>query len=187
VEHNGQEVTQDDYIKPMFDMGEQGQSTVENIRGPRVKNDKQLALAAISDVDSGVNTFEVFGGNDAEGWKSAEEFYYKILNKKLSGRSRPKKDKDGWYLCSDSNGSSRQESAFIENIKTMKWSNMFALTSNGLNYARVFVGYKSTNKEEDKQKYTIAVRYARIKDTPSNKKNIKICSKKTKKDDSAEV
>jgi len=187
-EHNGQVVTQEDYRKPMFDMGEQGQSTVANIRGPRAKTDKELALAAISDVDSGVKTFEVFGGNDVEGWKSAEEFYCKTVGKKLSGKSRPKKDKDGWYLCSITKGGpKRQEIADTENIKTMKWSNMFALTSNGLNYARVFVGYKSTNKEEDKQKYTIAVRYARIKDTPSNKKNIKICSKKTKKDDSAEV
>jgi hypothetical protein len=186
-ELNGQAVTQEDYRKPMFDMGEQGQSTVANIRGPKDKTDKQLALAAISDVDSGVKTFEVFGGNDKEQWKSAEEFYYETHDKKLSGQSRPKKDKDGWYLCSDSDGSSRQEIAFIETIKTEKWSNRFALTSDGLNYARVFVLYNSTNKEEDKQKYTIAVKYARIKDTPSNKKNLKICSKKTKKDDSAEV
>jgi hypothetical protein len=135
------------------------------------EEEKQRAFCAIERKDENIWTkIKVYDGNDAIAWKKAEELYYKILKKRISGRSDPRNSetRDGFYECSISKNKDVQLDSILKRItkSNEKWSNRFQLKSDCLSYARVFVGYDNL---EDPTEYTIFIKFVELVDTQSTR------------------
>lgn len=115
--------------------------------------------------------FKVYDGNDNETWERINAFYKGILGKPLNGKSKPKKDEDGFYCCSTTKHVDKQRNNDIKNMEKQSWWSTFQLLPNRLNYARVFVGYDNL---EDNSEYTIYVKYACLED---NENTLAVLSK----------
>jgi hypothetical protein len=141
--------------------------TVEEIK----EQEKQQSFYAIECKNENIWTkFKVYDGNDAIVWGNVEEFYYKIRNKRISGKSDPRNSKtiNGFYECSISKKKDVQLESNLKKItkSNERWSNRFQLKSDCLSYARVFVGYDNL---EDPTEYTIFIKFVELVDTPSTR------------------
>ena len=105
-------------------------------------------------------------GNDEEKWEEAMQFYKNIVKKDLHGKSKPKKNENGFYETSDTKKLDVQTTVTYNCLKKEKWNSRFILKKDCLSYARVFVGYDDL---EDPSEYTIFIKYAQLVDTPATR------------------
>lgn len=121
--------------------------------------------------------FKVYEGNDDEEWKKAELFYESIMMKKPSERSRPKLV-DGFYHCSTTvAGVTKKPISEITSLEKQSWWSIFQLTSHGMSYARIFVGYDNL---DDPSEYTIFIKFAQLEDNTNTKQVLQTYGKKPK-------
>lgn len=146
--------------------GEEG--TVRNINEKYVKDNstqKKRELTAVRDngiLNSNIwEEFKVENGDDKIVWANVERFYQEKMGKKIHGRSRPKKNQDGFYECSTTAKVKVCDVAEIEGLKQHSWDSTFQLVKGQLKYARIFVGYSDRN---DNTKYVIYVKNVQLKD-----------------------
>jgi hypothetical protein len=155
--------------------------TLREIQGldPEEPSEREIKNADLKSVkltngDKSWKKFKIYDGNDVEEWKKAELFYESIMQKKLSGKSRPKSI-DGFFHCSTTGKVAKQSIGEINGLHKQSWSSTFQLTPESLSYARVFVGYDNL---DDQSEYTIFVKYAQLEDSEDNKKVLKKYGKK---------
>ena len=110
--------------------------------------------------------FKVYDGNDDEEWAKVDAFYNDILGKPLNGKSKPKKDEDGFYRCSTTKHVDKQRNNDIKNMEKQRWWSTYQLLPNRTNYARVFVGY---DNPEDNSDYTIYIKYVCLEDNENTR------------------
>ena len=110
--------------------------------------------------------FKVYDGNDHEEWRKAELFYESVMKKSLSKKSRPKQV-DGFFKCSTTAVVAKQPISEIISLDKQSWWSTFQLTSDGLSYARIFVGYDNL---DDPSEYTIFIKHVQLEDSEENKR-----------------
>jgi hypothetical protein len=108
---------------------------------------------------------------------------------KISSKSKPKLNNNGFYECSLSGKCTEQSSKDVKDfLKNLSKLSMIMLTKNKYKYARIYVGYDDVY---DSKEYTIFLRTITIEENETTKKLLeeyidlgkKICdSKKEKKD-----
>ena len=140
----------------------------------REEKKKQLSSVKIKN-EKGImwEPFKVYNGNDNSMWTAAEKFYSEKRGKKLNGesiqlngKSKPKKDADGFYCCSTTKHVDKQRLDNVKNMQRQSWWSTFQLLPDQLTYARVFVGYDSL---DDNSEYTIYVKYACLEDNENTR------------------
>jgi len=148
--------------------------TLREIQGldpeePSEKEKKNIALGKVKLLNPGGKIwkkFKVYEGNDDEEWNKVDEFYRSITGHSLNKITKPKKNQDGFYECSDSYGLGVKTTTTFLGIESEKWTNRFQLQKERLSYARVFVGYENLEQNDE---YTIFVKYAQLEDSTESR------------------
>ena len=105
--------------------------------------------------------FDVEGIDEDEILNQVKDYYHRFMEKELKGKSLPKKNNEGFYICSILGGPKLNVDVYktkkqIENFKPL--SN-FQIMPNKYKYARVYVVY---NSDDDPFEYTWFIRTMEI-------------------------
>lgn len=95
--------------------------------------------------------------------------YHKFTGKEPTGKSLPKKNKEGYYTCSTTKNNCVQfggADKLRNTLKGFKWDANYQLTRNKFKYARIYVVYDDPN---DPTEYTWILRRMEIKNIPEVK------------------
>jgi hypothetical protein len=133
---------------------------------PSKREQKKTDLNSVKPTKKELQPYKVYYGNDDEIWTKVAKDYEAHLGKLLNGKSKPKKDEDGFYRCSTTKHVDKQRNNDIEKMKNQSWWSTFQLLPNRTNYARVFVGYDNL---EDNTQYTIHVKYVSLEDNENTR------------------
>jgi hypothetical protein len=113
----------------------------------------------------GVKRISVDEGCDDAKLAEVKQIYKDFMGKELKGKAMPKKDDDGFYLCSTTAKATKHTdpSKMKKTIKAWKNTSNFALKRDTTNFARVYVAY---DDEDDPSEYSWFIRMMEIKKCP---------------------